>query len=71
MLNWAFSFLVLALLAAVFGFCGIAADSANIAKMLFVVFLVLSLIGFVAGRVRKVEQLPLLVFSREPQQPFR
>lgn len=55
MLNWAFSFLVIALIAAVFGFGGIAADSANIAKVLFAVFLVLSLVGFVAGRGRKAQ----------------
>lgn len=50
MLNWAFSFLVLAIIAAVLGFGGIAADSAYIAKILFVVFLVLGLITFATGR---------------------
>ena len=50
MLNWAFSFLVLAIVAAVLGFGGIASESASIAKILFVVFLVLSLIGFATGR---------------------
>jgi len=50
MLNWAFSFLILALVAAVFGFGGIAADSAYIAKILFVVFLVLGLVSFITGR---------------------
>ncbi len=50
MLNWAFSFLVLAIVAAVLGFGGVAADSAYIAKILFVVFLVLGLISFASGR---------------------
>lgn len=50
MLNWALTFLVLALVAAVLGFGGIAADSAYIAKILFLVFLVLALVGFLTGR---------------------
>ena len=41
MLNYAVIFLLVAIVAAVFGFGGIAADSAWIAKILFVVFLVL------------------------------
>lgn len=54
MLNWAFSFLVLAIVAAVLGFGGIASESAYIAKILFVVFLVLGLIGFVTGRRTRI-----------------
>lgn len=50
MLRWAVVFLVVALLAAVFGFGGIAADAAWIAKILFVVFLVLFVVSFVLGR---------------------
>lgn len=50
MLNWAFTFLVLAIVAAVFGFGGIAAESAYIAKILFVVFIVLFAVGFITGR---------------------
>lgn len=45
MLNWALSFLVLALIAGVLGFGGIAATSMEIAKILFVVFLVLFLVS--------------------------
>ncbi|MDZ4784532.1 MAG: DUF1328 domain-containing protein [bacterium] len=55
MLNWAFSFLILAIVAAVFGFGGIASDSAYIAKILFVVFLVLGLISFVTGRKVRID----------------
>ena len=41
MLGWAVTFLVVALIAALFGFGGIASASAGIAQILFVIFLVL------------------------------
>jgi uncharacterized membrane protein YtjA (UPF0391 family) len=41
MLGWAVVFLIIALVAAVFGFGGIVAASAGIAKLLFFIFLVL------------------------------
>jgi uncharacterized membrane protein YtjA (UPF0391 family) len=41
MLGWAITFLIIAIIAAVFGFGGIAAASAGIAKVLFFLFLVL------------------------------
>ena len=40
MLGWALTFLVVAIIAAVFGFGGIAAASASIAKIIFFIFLV-------------------------------
>jgi len=40
-----------AILAALFGFGGIAAGLASIAKTIFFIFLVLVLIGFVAGLI--------------------
>ena len=53
MLKWAVIFLIIALIAAVFGFTDIAAASADIAKILFTIFLVLFLaavfIGLVVG----------------------
>ncbi|MBN8550650.1 MAG: DUF1328 domain-containing protein [Deltaproteobacteria bacterium] len=52
MLNWAISFLVLALVAAFFGFGGIAAESAYFAKILFFLFIVLFLVSFLTGRSR-------------------
>ena len=52
MLSWALLFLVLGLVAAVFGFTGIAAASAGIAKIIFFVFLVLLVISLVAHAVR-------------------
>ena len=45
LLNWVVLFLVVAVVAGVFGFGGIAQDSAWIAKVLFFVFLVLFIIS--------------------------
>lgn len=53
MLQWALTFLLLALFAAAFGFFGIAADFAWIGKILFVVFLVLFLVSLLTGGVRR------------------
>jgi uncharacterized membrane protein YtjA (UPF0391 family) len=49
MLGWAITFLIIAIIAAVFGFGGIAAASAGIAKLLFFVFLVMCVIFFLLG----------------------
>jgi uncharacterized membrane protein YtjA (UPF0391 family) len=49
MLRWAVIFLIIALVAALFGFTGIAAAAAGIAKFLFFLFLVFCLIFFVIG----------------------
>lgn len=45
MLNWALTFLVLALIAGFFGFGGVAAVSANFAQILFVIFIVLFVVS--------------------------
>jgi uncharacterized membrane protein YtjA (UPF0391 family) len=50
MLYWAAVFFVIALAAAVFGFGGIAASAAGIAKILFFVFLVLAVVSLIFGR---------------------
>ena len=50
MLYWAAVFFVIALLAAIFGFGGIAASGAGVAKILFFVFLILALLSFIFGR---------------------
>lgn len=47
MLYWSLIFLVVALIAAVFGFSGIAATSAGIARVLFGLFLILFVVSFV------------------------
>ncbi len=49
MLRWAVIFLVIALVAALFGFTGIAVAAAGIAKFLFFLFLVICLIFFIIG----------------------
>jgi uncharacterized membrane protein YtjA (UPF0391 family) len=54
MLSWAVLFLVVALIAAVLGFGGIAGTAAGIAKILFFVFLAIALLSFVFGRMRSV-----------------
>lgn len=46
MLSWSFAFFVLALVAAFFGFGGIAAGAADIAKILFALFVVLFIASF-------------------------
>jgi len=53
MLHYAVVFLVIALIAALFGFGGIAASAVGIAKLLFVIFLVLAVVSFIFGLVRR------------------
>lgn len=53
MLGWALTFLVIALVAGLFGFGIIASTAAGIAKILFFVFLVLFLLSLVFGAVRR------------------
>jgi uncharacterized membrane protein YtjA (UPF0391 family) len=53
MLRWTLSFLILALVAAVFGFGGIASAAAGIAEILFFVFLLLFCASLIAGLIRK------------------
>lgn len=50
MLNWAATFFVIAIIAAVLGFTNIAGSAIDIAKILFVVFLVLAVLSFIFGR---------------------
>ncbi len=53
MIRWALGFFVIALIAAVLGFGGVAVAAAGIAKIIFYIFLVLfvvSLIGHLASR---------------------
>lgn len=52
MLRWALTFLIVALIAAVFGFGGIAAASAGIAQVLFFIFLLLFIVAAVVGALR-------------------
>ncbi len=50
MLRWALIFLIVAVIAAVFGFTLVASTAAWIAKALFFVFLVLFVIALIRGR---------------------
>ncbi len=52
MLGWAIIFFLLALVAGIFGFTGIAIASASIAKILFFLFLALFIISAVARALR-------------------
>ena len=52
MLSWAITFLVIAIIAAVLGFGGIAGTAAGIAKVLFFIFLILFVVSLFFGRGR-------------------
>lgn len=52
MLSWAITFLIIAIVAAVLDFGGIAGAATGIAKILFIVFLVLFVASFFFGRGR-------------------
>lgn len=50
MVRWAILFFIIALIAAVFGFTGLAGDAAWVGKVLLVVFLILAVVSAVLGR---------------------
>jgi uncharacterized membrane protein YtjA (UPF0391 family) len=52
MLGWALTFLVIALIAALLGFGGIAGTAVGIAKIIFFVAIALFLIAAIAGAIR-------------------
>jgi uncharacterized membrane protein YtjA (UPF0391 family) len=58
MLNWAVTFLIIALIAAVLGFGGIAGVAIEAAKLVFfvavVLFLIAALVGIVRGRTPRI-----------------
>jgi uncharacterized membrane protein YtjA (UPF0391 family) len=53
MLRYAIAFFVIAIIAALFGFGGIAAGATEIAKILFFVFLILFVVSLVAGVLKR------------------
>ena len=53
MLYWALVFFIIALVAAVLGFGGIAAVATDMARILFFIFLVMFLATLVLGLVRR------------------
>jgi uncharacterized membrane protein YtjA (UPF0391 family) len=52
MLSWVITFLVIALIAGVLGFGGVAGASIEMAKIVFFIAVVLFLVSAVVGRVR-------------------
>lgn len=52
MLRWIITFLIIALIAGLFGFTGVAGAATDVARILFYIFLVLLLIAIVAGLFR-------------------
>ena len=52
MLGWALIFLVIAVIAAIFGFGAIAGTAAGIAQVLFYIFLAIFIISLLAGLFR-------------------
>jgi uncharacterized membrane protein YtjA (UPF0391 family) len=53
MLYWSAAFLIIAIIAALFGFGGIASGAASFAKILFFVFLVLFLVSTVVSFIQR------------------
>jgi uncharacterized membrane protein YtjA (UPF0391 family) len=53
MLRAAIAFFVIALIAAFFGYGGVASGAADIARILFVGFLVIAVLALVVGLVRR------------------
>jgi uncharacterized membrane protein YtjA (UPF0391 family) len=50
MLRWAIAFAIIAIIAAALGFGGLASTSADIAKFLALVFVILFVIALIVGR---------------------
>jgi uncharacterized membrane protein YtjA (UPF0391 family) len=53
MLYWAAVFFIIAIIAAVFGFGGVAGTAVGIAKVLFFIFLVLFIVSLLTGVIRR------------------
>jgi uncharacterized membrane protein YtjA (UPF0391 family) len=53
MLRWAFVFLIIAIVAGIFGFAGVMLAAAGIAKLLFYVFLVLLVVSLAMSVVSR------------------
>lgn len=53
MLRWVLIFLVVAIIAAVFGFGGVAAQATGIAKILFYIFLILFVVSLMMSLIRR------------------
>jgi uncharacterized membrane protein YtjA (UPF0391 family) len=58
MLYWSLVFLIIAMIAALFGFTGVYVAAAGIAKVLFFVFLVLLVLSLLCGGIRHGPPVP-------------
>ena len=54
MFSWALTFFIIAIVAALFGFSGVAGAATNVAWLLFVVGLIAALVFAVRGRATRV-----------------
>ncbi len=54
LVGWALVFLVIAIIAAIFGFGFVASAAAGIAKVLFFIFVVLFAITLISGLLRRI-----------------
>jgi len=54
MLSWALFFFVIAIVAAIFGFGGIAGAATGIAQILFIGFLILAVVALLTGGGRRL-----------------
>lgn len=53
MFSWALTFFIVALIAAIFGFGGVAGTAAGIGKLIFFAAVVLLIVSLISGGVRK------------------
>ena len=53
MIRWALIFFIVALIAAAFGFLGIASAAVGIARLLFYIFVILFLVSLIGGLVSR------------------
>lgn len=57
MLSWAVTFFIISIVAAVFGFTGIAATTASVAQILFYIFIALFVISLLMHAARKGDSI--------------
>jgi uncharacterized membrane protein YtjA (UPF0391 family) len=60
MLSWAIGFFIVALIAAIFGFTGLAGTAVGIAKVLFFLFLIAFVVSLVMGYRGRGPRVPPL-----------
>ena len=78
MLHWALMFLLVALVAAIFGFGGIASTATGIAQVLFVIAIIMFVMSLLAGYMRHTlsvkrqkQKIPVLPLRAVPSSSRR